>query len=223
MRFFGHRRWLRATAYVFTLSTGIVQFLLRGLGGQPGVNPSRDCAEIVRKSCNVSAVAVQSPQLPHRNRTEPVRGLCNATYDMSTGYGPYDFSKFVKLLAKPNRRGRGARESVQKSHSCRLLPPQGGLAEAARKAGYGQDDGSVDPSQAKCELGISFASLINEWEYQLSSLEDSTWFKHSLGINVQGFHAISSRVGRQTCSFTHMGTHKYAEHMSNSIFTREQI
>ena len=33
-----------------------------------------DCAEIVRKSCNVSAVAVQSPHPPHKNRTEPVRG-----------------------------------------------------------------------------------------------------------------------------------------------------
>ena len=70
------------------------------------------------------------------------------------GLRSYDFSKFVKLLAKPNRRGRGARESIRKSHS-RLLPPQGGLTEAARKGGDGQDTGSVDPSQAKCELGIS--------------------------------------------------------------------
>ena len=80
---FGHRRWLRVAAYVFTLATGIVQFLLRG-------KSVRDCVEIVRKSCNVShvsAVAVQSPQPPHGNRTEPVRGLCSATYDMSTGYG----------------------------------------------------------------------------------------------------------------------------------------
>ena len=76
-----------ATAYVFTLSTGIVQFLLRGTWGQPGVNSYRDCVEIVQKSCNVSAVAVQSPQPPHGNRTEPVRGLCNATNDMSPGYG----------------------------------------------------------------------------------------------------------------------------------------
>ena len=76
-------------------------------------------------------------------------------------YGPrsYDFSKFVKLLAKPNRRGRGARDSVQKSHS-RLLPPQGGLAEAARKGRYGQDTGSVDPSQAKCELGINWPLVL---------------------------------------------------------------
>ena len=42
-----------------------------GPRGQPGVHPYRDCAEIVRKSCNVSAVAVQSPQPPHGNR-QPV-------------------------------------------------------------------------------------------------------------------------------------------------------
>ena len=54
--------------------TGIVQFLLPGLGGNPGVNPYRACAEIVRKSCNVSAVAVQSPHPPHGNRMEPLRG-----------------------------------------------------------------------------------------------------------------------------------------------------
>ena len=45
-----------------------------GPWGQPGVNPYRDCAEIVRKSCNVSAVAVQSPQPLRGNRTEPVHG-----------------------------------------------------------------------------------------------------------------------------------------------------
>ena len=101
-----------------------------GASGATRVNPYRDCAEIVQKSCNVSAVPEQSP---HGNRTEPVRGLCNATYDRSTGYRLTIFFKFVKLLAKPNRTGR---ESVRKSHSC-LLPPQGDLAEAARKGGYG--------------------------------------------------------------------------------------
>ena len=135
-----------------------------GPRGQPGINPYRDCAEIVRKSCNVSAVAVQSPQPSHGNRTEPVRdrhshgarvGIVQCQLRHVYGLRSYDFSKFVKLLAKPNRRGHGARESVRKSHSC-LLPPQGGLAEAARKGGYGQDTGSlyIDPSQAKCELGI---------------------------------------------------------------------
>ena len=134
-----------------------------GPRGQPRANPYRDYAEIVRKLCNVSTVAVQSPQPPHGNRTEPVRGSTFArcpggdcampptTYLRATVL--CFFFKFVKLLAKPNRRGRGARESVRKSHS-HLLPPQGGLAEAARKGGYGQDTGPVHPSQAKCELGI---------------------------------------------------------------------
>ena len=45
-----------------------------GPRGQTGVNPYRDCVDIVQKSCNVSAVAVQSPQPPHGNCTEPVRG-----------------------------------------------------------------------------------------------------------------------------------------------------
>ena len=49
-------------------------FSSTGARGQPRVNPYRDCAEIVQKSCNISAVAVQSPQPPHGNRTEPVRG-----------------------------------------------------------------------------------------------------------------------------------------------------
>ena len=38
--------------------------------GQAGVNPYTGCAEIARKSCNLSAGAVQSL---HRNQTEPVR------------------------------------------------------------------------------------------------------------------------------------------------------
>ena len=103
-----------------------------GPRGQPGVNLYKDCAEIVQKSCNVSAVAVQSPQTPHGNRTEPVWG--SASHGARAGivqchlrhvYGlrSYDFLfNFVKPLAKPNRRGRAARESVRKSHS-RLLPP----------------------------------------------------------------------------------------------------
>ena len=105
-----------------------------------------DCTEIVQCQCSCRAVSAASARKSYGAcagiglRTVPVRGLCNATYDMPTDYGLTIFFKFVKLLAKPNRRGRGARESVRKSHS-RLLPPQGGLAEAARKggiqAGYG--------------------------------------------------------------------------------------
>ena len=118
-----------------------------------------DCTEIVQGQCSCHAVSASSARISYGARagiglhTVPVRGLCNATYDMSMGYGLPILLKCVKLLAKPNRRGRGARESVRKSHS-RLLPPQGGLAEAAQKGGYGQDMGSVDPSQAKCELGM---------------------------------------------------------------------
>ena len=71
-------------------------------------------------------------------------------------YGPtvLRFFQIVKLLAKPNRRGRGARESVRKSLSrppASAGRPRGGPPER----GYGQDTGSVDPSQAKCELDIT--------------------------------------------------------------------
>ena len=146
-------------------STGIVRISSMGPRGQPGEIPYRDWAEIVRKSCNVSAVAVQSPHPPHGNRTEsragdrpfarwPRAGIVQCHLRHVYGLRAYNFFKFVKLLAKPKRRGRGARESVRKSHS-RLLPPQGGLVEAAQKGEYGQDTGSVDPSQAKCELGIN--------------------------------------------------------------------
>ena len=123
-----------------------------------------------RKSCNLSGVAVQSPQHPDSNCTEPVRLPCRgcaemvrhravferATYDMSTGYRLTIFQICIYNfpLNKIVEATEPACESVRKSHS-RLLPPHGGLAETARKRGYGQDTGSIDPSQAKCELGIT--------------------------------------------------------------------
>ena len=159
-------------------------FFYGASGGQPGVNPYRDCAEIVRKLCNVSAVAVQSPQPPHGNRTEPVRGIVQCHLRHVYGVRAYDFFKFVKLLAKPNRRGRGARESLRKSYS-RLLPPHGGLAEAARKVGYGQDTGSVDPSQAKCELGIiSIAFLLPSWNELWQACWTTDFAKYKFYYNV---------------------------------------
>ena len=179
MRFLGHRIGTCSYGLRHNLCVHIVYghraISSTGPRGQPGVNPYRDCAEIVPKSCNVSAVAVQSPQPPHGNRTEPVRGSAFARCPCLDCAMPpttclratvLRFSKFVKLLAKPNRRGHGAGKFVRKSHS-RLLPPQGGLAEAARKGGYGQDTGSVDPSQAKCELGIT---LIVNHRVQLKSI-----------------------------------------------------
>ena len=122
----------------------------RAIRGKSVQRLCRDCTEIVQCQCSCRAVSAASARKSYGAcvgiglRTVPVRGLCNATYDMSRGYGLTIFFKFVKLLAKPNRRGRGARESVRKSHS-RLMPPQGGLAEAARKGGYRQDTASVDP------------------------------------------------------------------------------
>ena len=53
-----------------------------GPQGHAGVNPYRGCAEIVRKSCNLSAVAMQSPEPPHGNRTEPVRLPCRGCAEM---------------------------------------------------------------------------------------------------------------------------------------------
>ena len=116
-----------------------------------------DCTEIVHCQCSCRAVSAASARKSYGGRagiglrTVPVRGLCNTTLPPTTclrATGLRFFFKFLKLLATPNRRGRGARESVRKSHS-HLLPPQGGLAEAARKGGLGQDTGSVDPSQAR--------------------------------------------------------------------------
>ena len=94
-------------------------------------------------------MSVQLPCSLRSLRTEIVRSPCGDRLSHGAhvrvvqchlrhvyGLRFYDFFKFVKLLAKPNRRGRGPRESVRKSHS-RRLPPQGGFAEAARKGGYG--------------------------------------------------------------------------------------
>ena len=115
-----------------------------------------DCTQIVQCQCSCGPVSAASARKSCGDRPShgARAGIMHCHLRHVYGLRSYDFSKFVKLLAKPNRRGRGARESVRKSHS-RLLPPQGGLAEAARKGGYGQDTGSVDPSQAKCELSIS--------------------------------------------------------------------
>ena len=88
--FFLHRRWLWATAYVFTLATGIVQFLLRGKSVQ---RLCGDCTEIVQCQCSCRPVSAASARKSYEARAGiglravSVRGLCNATYDMSTGYG----------------------------------------------------------------------------------------------------------------------------------------
>ena len=70
-------------------------------GATRGKSRKETVAEDCTESSNVSAVAVQSPQPPHGKsygaragiglRTVPMRGLCNATYEMSTGFRAYDF------------------------------------------------------------------------------------------------------------------------------------
>ena len=103
------------------------------------------------------------------------------------GLRSYNFSKFVKLLAKPNRRGRGARESVQKSHS-RLLPSQGDLTESARKGGYGQDTGSVDPSQAiyvnqaLVSLHVNSSKKVLQFKFDLLYITLFSVFSTKIGI-----------------------------------------
>ena len=123
-----------------------------GIVGSYGI-----CVHIVYGHRAISSTG-QSPQSPHGNRTVPVRGSAFArciifarapcgdcatlptTCLRATSLRLFPF-KSVKLLANPNRRGRPL------SHS-RSLPPQGGLAVAARKGGYGQDTGPVGPSQS---------------------------------------------------------------------------
>ena len=68
----------------------------------------------------------------------------------------YDFSNLYNFLL--NKIIEAAEPVNPYENLSRLLPPHGGLAEAAQKGGYGQDTGSVDPSQAKCELGIKAKS-----------------------------------------------------------------
>ena len=123
----------------FTLATGFVRFLLRGKSVQ---RLCGDCTEIVQCQCSCRPVSAASARKSYGTRAGiglravPVQGLCNATYDKSTGYGLI----FQNLS---NFSLNEARESVRKSHS-RLLPPQGGLAGAALKGRYGQDTGSVE-------------------------------------------------------------------------------
>ena len=77
------------------------------------------------------------------------------TYDFSNLYN-FPLNKIVEATEPVNPyENLTAASCLRTEASCRIQAPYGGLTEAARKGGYGQDTGSVDPSQAKCELGIS--------------------------------------------------------------------
>ena len=64
-----------------------------------------DCTEIVQCQCSCRAVSAASARKSYGARagiglrTMPVRGLCNATYDMSTGYGLTIF--FLQICKTP--------------------------------------------------------------------------------------------------------------------------
>ena len=140
--------------------------------GQARVNLYRGCAEIERKSCNLrslqtvivrsscgfreeaawrwcgdrgATVPFLSVRPPRGARAGIVRCHLRHVYGLRT----YDFSNLYNF---PLNKIVEAAEPVNLYENLsRLLPPHG---KAARKGGYGQDMGSVGPSQAKCELGI---------------------------------------------------------------------
>ena len=125
--------------HMFTLSTASCNFFY---GASRATRGKSVQIETVRRLYENRAMSVQLPSSLRSLRTEIVRSPCGdcempPTCMTCLQATVLRFSKFVKLLAKPNRRGRGARESVRKSHN-RLLPPQGGLAEAARKGDTGR-------------------------------------------------------------------------------------
>ena len=84
LRFFRHRRQLKATTYVFSLLTITLRFLRR----QTRTKPYRDLADIVRQPQGYRTIIVLSLRPPYINRTMPagwpcgsrkesVRWLCN--------------------------------------------------------------------------------------------------------------------------------------------------
>ena len=60
MRFGGHRRWLRATIFMFTLFTVIVRFHVLGIVEGPKTKPYRGCTEIVQRLCDDRADIIWS-------------------------------------------------------------------------------------------------------------------------------------------------------------------
>ena len=123
-------------------------------------------------NCTVGAMSVQLPCslriLRTGNCTEPVRksafarcnraGIVQCHLRHVYGLWAYNFFKFVKLLAKPNRRGRGARESVLKISQpppASARRPRGGRTERGIRAGYGLRRPIASQGFACVKLGIS--------------------------------------------------------------------
>ena len=159
--FFLHRWWLWATAYVFTLSMSIVRFLYGPSGAGQGKlygnraisvelpcslrslqtvivwRPCRFRAEAARRWCGDGGATVLflSVRPPRGARVGIVRSHLQHVY----GYGIKNFSNFYNF---PLNKIVEAAEPVNMYENLTA-------ASCLRKGGYGQDTGSVDPSQAK--------------------------------------------------------------------------
>ena len=72
-------------------------------------------------------------------RAMPVRGLCNATYDMHTGYGLTIFSNLFNFSRNKIVKAAEPVNPYENLTAASCL-----RTEAARKRGYGLDTGSVD-------------------------------------------------------------------------------
>ena len=88
---------------------------------------------------------------------------------MSTGYG---LTIFPNLYNFPLNKIVEAAEPVNPYEN--LTAASCLRTEAARKRGYGQDTGSIDPSQAKCDPGISLFFLLG-YAYTLIQQNLSTF------------------------------------------------
>ena len=101
-----------------------------------------DCTEIVQCQCSCRAVSASSARKSYGVRA----GIVQCHLLRATGYGLTIFSNLSNFSLSQNVE---AAEPVN---------PYENLTAASclrRKGEYGQDMGSVDPSQAKCELGIN--------------------------------------------------------------------
>ena len=104
----GYGVWATPTAYMCSHCVRASCDFFYGASGATRGNLSvqrlcGDCTEIVQCQCSCRAVSTASAWKSYGARsgiglrTVPVRELCNATYDMSTGYGLTNFSNLYNF------------------------------------------------------------------------------------------------------------------------------